>query len=83
MLSFALKTFCCCHCASINVLPLGGYEATLDVLGLSGMQKVTARLIEGIEIQQVRRRWHCQPSAAGSLSCIHSGEQLCDSCAPR
>jgi hypothetical protein len=35
------------------VLSPGGYEATLDVLGLSGMQKVTARLIEGIEIQQV------------------------------
>jgi hypothetical protein len=32
----------------------GNYEAMLDVLGLSGMQKVTARLIEGIEIQQVR-----------------------------
>lgn len=41
-------------CYFVCVLP-GGYEASLDVLGLSGLQKVTARLIEGLEIQQVGR----------------------------
>ncbi len=30
-----------------------GFEASLDVLGLSGLQRVTERLIEGIEITQV------------------------------
>jgi hypothetical protein len=34
----------------------GGYEASLDVLGLSSLQKVTARLIDGLEIQQVGGR---------------------------
>jgi hypothetical protein len=34
-----------------------GYEAALDVLGLSGLQKVTARLIEGIDIQQSSNRF--------------------------
>ncbi|KAF8062701.1 SPAC3H8.02 [Scenedesmus sp. PABB004] len=29
-----------------------GYERQLDMLGLSGLQKVTARLIEGLEISQ-------------------------------
>ncbi|WIA20826.1 hypothetical protein OEZ85_005180 [Tetradesmus obliquus] len=36
---------------------LSGYEAMLDVLGLSGMQKVTARLIEGVEIQQTSSKF--------------------------
>eukprot|EP00879_Flechtneria_rotunda_P006527 GHRR01006860.1.p1 GENE.GHRR01006860.1~~GHRR01006860.1.p1 ORF type:complete len:354 (+),score=133.89 GHRR01006860.1:626-1687(+) len=31
---------------------MAGYEEALDVLGLSSMQKVTARLIDGIEIKQ-------------------------------
>eukprot|EP00775_Hariotina_reticulata_P009317 gene9316-9482_t len=34
-----------------------GYEASLDVLGLSGLQKVTARLIEGLEIQQTSTKF--------------------------
>ncbi|KAF6252276.1 hypothetical protein COO60DRAFT_1554152 [Scenedesmus sp. NREL 46B-D3] len=34
-----------------------GYEAMLDVLGLSSMQKMTARLIEGIEIQQTASKF--------------------------
>lgn len=37
----------------LDLLSAGGYEAMLDVLGLSGLQKVTARLIEGIEVKQV------------------------------
>lgn len=48
----SLATYCAAHVLPPLLTHTAGYEATLDVLGLSGLQKVTARLIEGVEIQQ-------------------------------
>lgn len=41
----------CCVVLCHAVLCAEGFEAALDVLGLSGLQKVTARLIDGLDIQ--------------------------------
>lgn len=52
----------------------------LDVLGLSGLQKVTARLIEGIEVKQVRAgcgSCKCCTATQGAASRTMSAVQHC------
>jgi len=54
---------------------LGAYERSLDLLGLSGLQRATAKLIDGIEIRQVARvhtPWlhDCLPAVAAGCDVL-------------